>query len=284
MARPLRIELPSALYHVTARGNARKPIFLSDHDRYQFLHVLAQIVKSHNWLIHAYCLMNNHYHLLIETPDGNLSRCMRDLNGIYSQRFNRIHNKVGHLFQGRFKSFLIEKEPYLLSVARYIILNPVRAGISEFPGDWKWSSYRATAGHCRPHAALTTDWILGCFDGKKKQAQQAYIAFVKDGMWTDNPLSDVVEGNILGYPQYVHHVWSIKPNTDELKEVPRNERMVGRPKLEDLFIDLKNKKERNKMIEFAYFRCGYTQKNISDTLNLHYSTVSKIINNSRFKT
>lgn len=284
MSRPLRIEYPGALYHIIARGNERSNIYLSDHDRNQFLHVLSQIISSHNWLCHAYCLMDNHYHILIETPEGNLSKGMRDLNGVYSQRFNRIHGRDGHLFQGRFKSHIIEKETYLLEVARYIVLNPVRAKIIKYPQDWKWSSYRATAGYRKPHRALSTDWILGSFGDQKEESIREYRRFVSDGIIDKNPFDDVVEGNILGYPQFVDYIWSLKPHTDDLKEVPRNERVIGRPQLEDLLSELKNITHRNTMITTAYFCCGYTQKDIADYLKMHYSTVSKIITNSRFKT
>jgi len=284
MVRPLRIEYPGALYHVTARGNVRRDIFLSDFDRNQFLHVLAQVAESHNWLCHAYCLMDNHYHLLIETPDGNLSKGMRDLNSIYSQRFNRIHNRDGHLFQGRFKSFVVEKDTYLLEVARYIVLNPVRAGMVKHPKDWKWSSYRATAGQSQPHKALSLEWILSCFESKKESAEREYRKFVKDGISEQNPFDKIVEDNILGYPQFVDYIWSFKPDTADLAEVPRIERMIGRPELKNVLANPKSKEHREIMIVTAYFRCGYTQKEIASHLNLHYSTISKIIANSRFKT
>ncbi|MFH1142435.1 MAG: transposase, partial [Candidatus Uhrbacteria bacterium] len=146
MARPLRIEFPGATYHVTSRGNARNDIFLSDNDRHQFLKTLSETIERYNWLCHSYCLMGNHYHILIETPEGNLAKGMRQLNGVYTQAFNKINQRVGHIFQGRYKAFLIEKEPYLLEVIRYIVLNPVRALLVNDPKNWKWSSYCAFAG------------------------------------------------------------------------------------------------------------------------------------------
>ncbi len=135
MARPLRIEYPGAGYHVTARGNARGPIFFDDEDRRSFLTILGSAINHFNWLCHAYCLMENHYHLLIDTPDGNLSRGMRQLNGVYTQRVNRRYSRAGHLFQGRFKSILVDKESYLLELARYVVLNPVRAKLVKDPKD-----------------------------------------------------------------------------------------------------------------------------------------------------
>ena len=135
MARPLRIEYPGAVYHITSRGNARGMIFDDDHGMEKFLKVLGTVVKNHRWLCHAYCLMGNHYHLLIETPEANLSRGMRQLNGIYTQSFNRRHGRCGHLFQGRYKAILVEKEKYLLALCRYIVLNPLAAGIMSSPED-----------------------------------------------------------------------------------------------------------------------------------------------------
>lgn len=115
-----------------------------------FLEVLSEVCERFNWECHAYCLMSNHYHLLIETPDANLSQGMRQLNGVYTQRFNRVHGRVGHVFQGRYKGILVEKDSYLLELARYIVLNPVRAGMVRSAKDWPWSSYRATCGQIKP--------------------------------------------------------------------------------------------------------------------------------------
>jgi REP-associated tyrosine transposase len=126
MARPLRLEFPGAIYHLTGRGNARQKIFFADPDRELFLDTFGGVVSRYGWICHAYCLMANHYHLLVETPKANLSLGMRQLNGVYTQAFNRRHKRVGHLFQGRFKAILVEKESYLLELCRYIVLNPVR--------------------------------------------------------------------------------------------------------------------------------------------------------------
>jgi putative transposase len=133
MARPLRIEYPGAVYHVTSRGNDRKAIFRGDSDRSNFLDTLDQVIHRYHWLCHAYCLMDNHYHLLIETPDGNLSLGMRQLNGVFTQWFNRRYKRTGHLFQGRFKAVLIQKDSHLLEACRYIVLNPVRAKAVDDP-------------------------------------------------------------------------------------------------------------------------------------------------------
>jgi putative transposase len=156
----MRIEFPGAVYHITARGNERKMMFLDDHDREAFLVLMRQVKERFNWLIHSYVLMGNHYHLLVETVEANLSRGMRQLNGVYTQVFNRRHKRVGHLFQGRFKAILIEKDSYLLEISRYLALNPVRTGMVSRAEEWPWSSYRTTIGIADPPSWLQVDWIL----------------------------------------------------------------------------------------------------------------------------
>ena len=155
MDRPLRIEFPGAVYHITSRGNDRKEIFGDDLDRKAFLEILYRDCARYHWLCHAYCLMDNHYHLLIETPEGNLSLGMRQLNGVYTQWFNRVHGRVGHVFQGRFKGIVVQKDSHLIEAARYIVLNPIRAKLVKNPNQWIWSSYSATTGQRRSHPCLT---------------------------------------------------------------------------------------------------------------------------------
>ena len=146
MSRPLRIEYPGALYHIFIRGNSGNPIFTSDKDRELFLKILGNTIIRYRWICHAYCLMNTHYHLLLETPLANLSKGMRHLNGVYTQKYNNINNHLGHLFQGRYKSILVEKDNYLLAVSRYIILNPVKSNLVDNPKDYYWSSARFNFG------------------------------------------------------------------------------------------------------------------------------------------
>src|SRR4030066_2444129 len=167
MARPLRIEYPGAIYHITSRGNARQPIYKDDKDRETFLELLGSVVSRYGWICHAYCLMGNHYHLLIETPDGNLSQGMRQLNGIYTQHFNRRHGRVGHLFQGRFKAIVVDRDSYLLELCRYVVLNPIRAAMVKHVEHYPWSSYPATMGLADCPVWLNTDWLLGRF-GKRR--------------------------------------------------------------------------------------------------------------------
>src|SRR5512146_253049 len=156
MSRPLRLEFPGALYHVTARGDRREPIFDDDQDRNELLLVLGQALKRFDATCLAYCLMPNHYHFVFETRRANLSRLMRHVNGVYTQRYNRRHHKVGHLFQGRFKAILVDRDAYLLQVCRYVELNPVRAQMVAAPGDWPWSSYLAHVDASMPPPWLDT--------------------------------------------------------------------------------------------------------------------------------
>jgi len=171
MARPLRLEFPGALYHVTSRGDRREAIYEDDDDRLQWLDVLSKVCDRYNWRVHAYCLMDNHYHVLLETGDGNLSKGMRHLNGVYTQYFNRRHNRVGHVYQGRFKAVLVEKEAYLLELSRYVVLNPIRARMINNMDQWQWSSYRSTIGKAPEPAWLETDWLLSQFGRQRKHAR-----------------------------------------------------------------------------------------------------------------
>ena len=181
MARPLRLELAGLLYHVTSRGDRREAIYLDDEDRIGFLSLLGEVCHRFNWTIPAYCLMTNHYHLLVETPEGNLSRGMRQLNGVYTQRFNRRHGRVGHVFQGRYKAILVQRDNYLLELARYVVLNPVRADMVQDAADWPWSSYRSVVGQANAPDWLDRDRLLAQFGQQRNQAMQAYVRFVRDG-------------------------------------------------------------------------------------------------------
>lgn len=187
MARQLRLEYEGALYHVTARGNEQREVFLDDTDRVTFLGLLGKEIQQQRWLCYAYCLMGNHYHLLLETPEPNLSRGMRRLNGVYTQRFNWRHQRCGHLFQGRYKSILVEKENYLLELCRYVVLNPVRAGMVTEERNWRWSSYRATAGLDRVPKWLWVNGVLGLFGQKDKEAVVRYRQFVSEGVGRSSP-------------------------------------------------------------------------------------------------
>ena len=158
MARPLRIEFAGALYHITSRGDRREAIYDDDVDREVFVGVLAEAIERYNWVCHGFCLMTNHYHLLIETVEGNLSQGMRHLNGVYTQASNRRHKRNGHLFQGRFKGILVDKDAYLLELSRYVVLNPVRASMVDSPEKWHWSSYKMMIGYAPVPKWLVIRW------------------------------------------------------------------------------------------------------------------------------
>lgn len=198
MARPLRLEFHGAVYHVTSRGNERGSIFADDADRSKFLEMLGAVVERERWVLHAYCLMGNHYHLLFETPLGNLSRGVQRLNSRYTQYFNIRHRRAGHLFQGRFKAILVEKETYLLELTRYIVLNPVRARMVESAGQWRWSNYRATAGRSGRPVWLEVDWTLAQFASRRAKAREIYRRFVSEGKGLPSPWKELSGQIYLG--------------------------------------------------------------------------------------
>jgi putative transposase len=288
MVRPLRIEFPDAVYHVTARGNARMNIYKDDADRSEFLSVLEQTLKRFNWLLHAYCLMSNHYHLMIETPEGNLSAGMRQLNGVYTQRFNRRNRRVGHVFQGRFKAIVVERDSYLLELCRYVVLNPVRARMVRGAKDYKSSSYRATAGVSPVPGYLTCDWILSQFGTSKATAQQRYQGFVSEGIKAPAPWDKLEAQMVLGNEAFIA---KLKRPGRGVREVRREQRFLGRPNLGGIFgkAAVTERSKRNRAIVEAAVRHGYSQAAIASYLGLHYSSVSKVIKqerlrDSRFKT
>ena len=286
MARPLRIQYDGALYHITSRGNARKAIYRDDEDRRIFLNTLFNVNKRYNWICHAYCLMNNHYHLIIETPDGNLSKGMRQLNGVYTQTYNKRHHKVGHIFQGRYKAILIEKESHLLEVCRYVVLNPVRAKAVARPEEWRWSSYRGTSGTEKPHPCLTTDWVLGQFSTKKGIAEKEYREFVEAGKGEVTIWKKTKGGSILGGDAFIETLMGYIKGQRDIREIPRNQRYINRPELKEIFSEevVNNKSKRNKIIREATERYGYSQKEVADHLGLHYSTISRLLNENNTST
>jgi putative transposase len=279
MTRPLRIEYAGAVYHITSRGNEKKAVFKDDQDRINFLNTLQHVNKRYNWLCHAYCMMDNHYHLLIETPDGNLSLGMRQLNGVYTQLFNKRHQRTGHLFQGRYKSILIQKDSHLLEVCRYVVLNPVRARMVERPEAWKWSSYRATAGRESPAPCLTTDWVLGQFSRKRAAAGRKYWQFVEWGIGKETIWREVKGQSILGEDDFVEGLISHIKKHQDIPEIPKSHRYVNRPPLDKIFPNslILEKKKRNKKIIDAVQKYGYTQQQIAAHLNMHYSTISNLV-------
>jgi REP element-mobilizing transposase RayT len=275
MARPLRVEYEGAVYHVTSRGNAGQDVFLGDADRARFLNVLAEVIERFRWFCHAYCLMTNHYHLLVETPDANLSRGMQHLNSVYTQAFNRDHGRAGHVLQGRFKSILVEKESHLLELARYVVLNPVRVKMVRSTRDWPWSSYRATAGVVEVPKFLTVSWILSQFHQESGRAVREYRKFVRQGRGV-NGWTDLQHGVFLGSDEFVDGLKPLLADQTSHKEIPRRERLATRPRLDELFAKVKDKEARNERIHEAVRAHKYTLKEVGEFLSLSYSTISVI--------
>lgn len=226
MSRPLRLEFAGALYHLTARGNARSNIFLDDTDRALFLDLLGKEISQQGWRLYAYCLMSNHYHMLIETPEPNLVAGMRRLNGVYTQAFNRRHRRVGHVFQGRYKSIVVDKDSYGLELCRYIVLNPVRARMVKQPAHWVWSSYRATAGRSVRAAWLDATWIV-----EQCGSRAAYRRFVTQGIGRGAPWENLTGQIWLGDEKFLERMERLTQGKP-LRDVSRAHQRPARPNVE----------------------------------------------------
>ncbi|HEY7795280.1 MAG TPA: transposase [Gaiellaceae bacterium] len=265
MARPLRIDIAGGIAHVTARGNNRAAIFATPEQRDRLLALLTRTVDRYSWICHAYVVMPNHYHLLVETPLPNLSLGMRQLNGRYGQWFNARHDRSGHVFGGRFKSVTVEKDGHLLEAARYIVLNPLRAARPSQFVAWRWSSYQATAGLVSCPRALTIDWLLSSFADDRREAQRRYREFVADGV--DASLVPQIVGEIyLGDEEFIRALMPREP----VAEVPRVQWQPLRPGLAELCSSPDG-------VLDAYRRYGYRLREIAAHLGVHPSTVSRAL-------
>lgn len=210
MAKPIHLDYSGAWLHVYSRGVDRHDIFLDDHDRRHFLELLGVTVSQFRWRLHAYVLMSNHYHLLVEMTEPTLSRGMKKIGGNYARWFNKRHRRVGHLFQGRFRAHLIDRDEYLMTVARYIVLNPVRAHMVEDALQWPWSSARATAGCALVPPWLETRALLGSFDPRRPAAaRRLYRAFIHDIGSAKSPWRDLVDDAYLGGEMFVDRSWQL---------------------------------------------------------------------------
>ncbi len=273
MARPLRLQAPGLTYHITARGNARMIIFKDDSDRRRFLLLLA---RAADWLgvtCHAYCLMNNHYHLVATTSRPNVSKVMKHVNGTYAQWWNARHDRLGHVFQGRFGAQIIQPESYFLAACRYIVLNPVRAGMVKRPDDWPWSSYRATAGLAARPALLRPELLLSHFGSRSPDlAIRRYREFVAANSDRTSVLPSTQP--VLGCEAFIKRFepWAAHAS----KEVPQRERRLTQLPLATLFRGAATRARRNAQIAEAY-RHGYSMAEIARFLEVHYSTISKAI-------
>ncbi len=279
MSRPLRVEFPGGLYHVTARGNGRQPIFVDEADREAFLVVLSSVVARYFVRCHAYCLMGNHHHLLLETPEANLSRAMRQLNGVYSQGFNRRHRRSGHVFEGRFQAQVVDRDAYLRTVCRYIVLNPVRAGLVAHPRQWAWSSYRATAGEAPLPAFLTVDWALSLRDTPARAAaEDRYRRFIDAGL-----AGTIMPLRLASSPLVLEDATLVTPLRERIgaaaahEEIPRTQRFALRPRLSAIFAGAPAGADRDLCCARAVRAHGYTLRAVAAYLGVHYSTVSRAL-------
>ncbi|SFL81541.1 REP element-mobilizing transposase RayT [Nitrosomonas nitrosa] len=276
MSRPLRLEFPNALYHVTSRGDRRENIYEDDDDRLKFLEILGMVVTDYNWLCHGYCLMDNHYHLIIETLEGNLSKGMRQLNGVYTQASNRRHGRSGHLFQGRYKAILVDKDRYSLELSRYVVLNPLRVkGLIDRLEDWPWSSYLAMVGDASKPEWLTTDWILSLFGKRKKIAMKRYRQFVLDGVQHQPEIWSNLKGQIyLGDEAFVAELQKRIGKEKGNINIPRQQK---RPIAKPLVEIAAQYKDRNEAIIAAYKTGTYSQREIGVFYQLHPTTIGTIV-------
>jgi REP element-mobilizing transposase RayT len=232
MARPLRLEFADALYHITSRGNERRAIFRTNRDRKTFLTFLGAAALRFGWSVTAWVLMTNHFHLVLQTPEPNLSKRMQWLNSAYANWFNRVHGRCGHLFQGRFKALLIDREAYFADVLRYVALNPVRAKMCERPEQYPWSSYRATAGLEPAPDWLDVASVHGLFGPDEASAQSAYRDFVLAKIGCEDRLWDKLTNQLyLGSEEWCKTMRKQVESKVRSTDHPRTQRPVARPKM-----------------------------------------------------
>jgi REP element-mobilizing transposase RayT len=273
MARPLRIELAGGVYHVTSRGDRREDIYLCDDDRVAWLHFLEQVCERFNWRCHGWCQMSNHYHFVVETIEGNLSQGMRHLNGVYTQHVNRVHKRVGHVFQGRYKAVMVEKDSHLLALARYVVLNPVRAGMVSDAGQWRWSSYAAFVGLAAAPPWLEVDWVLGQFGVQRAQAVMRFIDFVRAGVGLPSVWEGLRGQIYLGSDAFVQRMQVLADQP--LAEVPRMQRRPMALPLQDYVL---SSTDRKAAMAAAYASGDYTLQAVAEAFGVHYATVSRAVN------
>ena len=236
MGRPIRIEYPGALYHITSRGNERRKIFRDKADRMKFLVLLRDYHDRYGILIHAYVLMDNHYHLILETPKGNLLKIMHGVNGGYTNYFNRKYKRVGHLFQGRYRAILVEKDRYLFPLSRYVHLNPVRAGLVKKPGGYLWSSYKGYVGKEKEEDWMEYGWVLSQFAEQRKRAEWKYKTYVEEGLreGAENPFKDVYGQIILGGEEFIERVKGGFKGKSLSAEIVERKRLFEHPSMEQI--------------------------------------------------
>jgi putative transposase len=282
MSRPLRIEFPGALYHVTSRGDRREDIFVDDNDRARLLAVVAQGLARFEGQMLAYCLMGNHYHFVMLTRQGNLSALMRHINGVYTQAFNRRHGKVGHLFQGRFKAILVDRDTYLLELCRYVELNPVRAGMVAAPGEWPWSSYRAHIGQVPSPTWLDSAGLYGFLlghdaiqDADRAEAQRAYTELVAAGQGLELWAGALNRQIYLGDDAFVERMLdAAAPQAKLSRHIPKAQRSSPQKTLSQWLAQCPN---RDEALRLAYTESGLTMTALAAEIGLTAARVSQLI-------
>ncbi|KAB8061115.1 transposase [Janthinobacterium violaceinigrum] len=273
MTRPLRLEFAGALYHVTSRGDRRRAIYRDDTDRLAWQKVLALVCERHHFVVYSFCQMGNHYHLLVETVEANLSQGMRQLNGLYTQHFNRRHKHVGHVLQGRYKAILVQKENYLLELARYIVLNPVRAHMVVSPDTWPWSSHRYFLDDAAPPCWLARDWLLSQFGATRDEAVPAYCRFVAAGIGEASPLSRICHQILLGDEAFVSaHQQSQR--SAAFKDTPRQQLRAVALSLAQYQALYNN---RDEAMARAYLSTAFTMSHIAAAFHVSSRTVSRAV-------
>lgn len=273
MNRPLRIEHDNACYHVTARGDRRSTIFRTDSDRLTWLALLAEACLRFDFSVLAYCQMGNHYHLVLRTRQGKLSRGMRYINGNYSQYFNRQHQLVGHVFQGRYHAILCQESEYLMELSRYTVLNPVRAGLVKHPGHWLWSSYGALIGTVDAPAWLDRDTVLAQFGNDREAAIQAFEDFVLAGIGQESTFPTVRSQLFLGSDEFCALATRGEIH-GELLEINRAQRRAFVRPLADYFLLYP---DRDVAMAQAYLSHHFTMAEIADFCGVSARTVGHAV-------
>ena len=289
MARALRIEYPGAYYHITSRGNERKEIFRNKDDRKHFLLYLKSAHLRYGAKVHAFCLMNNHYHILMATPKGNLSQIMRHINGAYTAYFNIKHRRRGHLFQGRYKSILIEADSYAAELSRYIHLNPVRARMVSIPENYIWSSYQYYIGKKKGPDWLSTDFILGYFKHNALSAEENYAGFVLSRIFDKDydPLEKTVASTMLGSDSFVETIIEKHlGDKNKSRDLPAQSALKKIEDVDLVYEEAKalldnNKISKNATIFICHQYSGNMLKDIGAYFGISESAVS--LASSRFK-
>lgn len=279
MSRPLRLQFPGALYHVTSRGDKKCAIYRDHTDYAVWIAILGEICAQYNFVIHGYCQMTNHYHLMVETIDGNLSRGMQQLNGRYSQYYNRRHGLVGHVFQGRFKAILVQRDQYMMELARYVVLNPLRAGLVSTLDDWRWSNYACFVGKQTVPEWLDALSTLEAFSMIGEDAVIAYRRFVMAGIGSASPLLNTRHQLILGDDEFVSRCYHPTGPIEQRAVVKQQRRVLALP-LDDY---IKRSSNRDEAMAMAYFSNAYSMMQIAEHFGLSDKTVSRAVKKYRMR-